>query len=138
MSEHASPHSNYTFNVIHNCAEHEWRLTVANFLTNSESNLDSHRYMIIMICHGMTLEVGLMICHMSLGHLQTEYKFIISDRGPSLYNIISVILILISVNFSVKGEDFQDLLTLICQPILISMLKVFYKEGFYNRKVTHI
>lgn len=77
----------------------------------------------------MKLEVGLTVCNMSLGHLQIKYKILTLNRDSSLYNIISVIEIALSLNFLVKGEDFQDLLTLPCQPILINMLKIFHREG---------
>lgn len=84
MAEHASSHTNYTCNFIQNYAKHKWELNIANFLTNSESNIGSHRFMIIMICPGVKLEVGFTIGNMSLGHLQTEYKTVTSDRQPSL------------------------------------------------------
>lgn len=90
MTKHASPHTAYTCNFIQNYTEHKWGLPIANFLTNSESTMDSHRIMIIVICPGMKLEVGLTVCNMSLGHLQNEYEIITSDRSdrePSLYNL---------------------------------------------------
>lgn len=83
-----APSQLHTCNFIQNYAGQKWGLTKQTSQP-TQSNMGSHRFMSRMLCTCMKLKVELTICNMFLGHFQTEYKVIILDRDPSVYNMLA-------------------------------------------------